>query len=102
MACFVDRQYKTFFGDDIWRALTEQAHFDNKLTQDITVNEIAASWITKDRLPVLNVVRNYGSRTVTLTQVSLYTIKLLLPYTVSQIRLLPLPYIENCKSYMVG
>lgn len=35
------------------------------------MNDIAASWITKDRLPVLNVVRDYGLKTATLTQVSL-------------------------------
>ncbi|CAH1974580.1 unnamed protein product [Acanthoscelides obtectus] len=63
-----DRQYKTFFGDDIWLCITEQARFDEKLPVPITVNEIAASWITKDRLPVLTVTRNYTSNTATLTQ----------------------------------
>nr|CAH7750129.1 unnamed protein product [Callosobruchus chinensis] len=63
-----DRQYKTFFGDDIWLCITEQARFDEKLPVPITVNEIAASWITKDRLPVVTVTRNYQSNTATLTQ----------------------------------
>ncbi|KAG5881692.1 hypothetical protein JTB14_002175 [Gonioctena quinquepunctata] len=63
-----DRQYKTFFGDDIWLSLTEQARFDEKLPQPITVNEIAASWITKDRLPVVTVTRNYELNTANFTQ----------------------------------
>ncbi|KAJ8958078.1 hypothetical protein NQ314_006463 [Rhamnusium bicolor] len=63
-----DRQYKTFFGDDIWLCLTEQAKFDEKLPESVTVNEIAASWITKDRLPVVTVHRNYEDHTATLTQ----------------------------------
>lgn len=63
------RLYGTFSGDDIWKALTQQAQIDGKLETGTTINEIAASWITKDRLPVLNVTRNYQKRTATLTQV---------------------------------
>lgn len=63
------RLYGTFFGDDIWQALTDQARIDGKIDSMTTVNEIAASWITKDRLPVLNVTRNYAQKTATLTQV---------------------------------
>ncbi|XP_018561652.1 aminopeptidase N [Anoplophora glabripennis] len=63
-----DRKYKTFFGDDIWHCLTEQARFDERLPKTITVNEIAASWITKDRLPVVTVLRNYDDNSATLTQ----------------------------------
>jgi aminopeptidase N len=63
------RQYKTFFGDDIWNALTEQAKFDNVLDDSMTVNAIAASWITKDRLPVINVTRDYKKKTVSIAQV---------------------------------
>ncbi|XP_056632551.1 aminopeptidase N [Diorhabda sublineata] len=64
----MDRQYKTFFGDDVWLSLTEQARFDEKLPQPITINEIAASWITKDRLPVVSVTRNYEDNTANLSQ----------------------------------
>lgn len=35
---------------------------------DITVNEIATSWITKDRLPVLYVERDYAAKTAVITQ----------------------------------
>ncbi|XP_017774148.1 PREDICTED: aminopeptidase N [Nicrophorus vespilloides] len=63
-----DRQYKTFFSDDIWSTLTTQARNDNVLDTSISVNEIAASWITKDRLPVLNVVRDYENKTAKIEQ----------------------------------
>lgn len=66
------RQYKTFFGDDIWNALTEQARFDEVLDETISVNSIAASWITKDRLPVISVNRNYRDKSVTITQVPVF------------------------------
>ncbi|XP_022900497.2 aminopeptidase N [Onthophagus taurus] len=62
------RQFGTFFGDDIWTALTERAISDNALTEDMSVNNIAASWITKDRLPVVNATRLYDTNSVVLTQ----------------------------------
>ncbi|KAF7279863.1 hypothetical protein GWI33_006670 [Rhynchophorus ferrugineus] len=63
-----DRQFKTFFGDDIWLSLTEQARFDKTLPEPITINEIAGSWITKDRLPVVTVTRNYNDNTAKIYQ----------------------------------
>lgn len=65
-----DREYKTFFGDDVWSALTEQAQLDKKLPKGVTINDIAGSWITKDRIPVVNVIRSYGDKTAKVTQVS--------------------------------
>ncbi|XP_048524273.1 aminopeptidase N [Dendroctonus ponderosae] len=63
-----DRQFKTFDGDDIWTSLTEQAHFDKTLPEAVTVNEIAGSWINKDRLPVVTVTRNYKNNSARLHQ----------------------------------
>jgi len=63
-----ERQFTTFFADDIWSSLTAQARLDNTLDASVSVNEIAASWITKDRLPVVNVTRNYTDNTVTIHQ----------------------------------
>lgn len=57
-----------FFTDDVWKFLTQQAHQDNTLPSDITVNEIATSWITKDRLPVVNVERDYSAKTAVVSQ----------------------------------
>ena len=64
-----DRQFKTFFGDDIWSTFTEQARVDGVLQDTgMTINEIAASWITKDRLPVVNVTRNYQANSASIQQ----------------------------------
>lgn len=65
---FVDREYKTFFADDVWEALTKQAHLDNKLCHNATIGSIATSWIQKDRIPTVTVTRNYEKKTATLSQ----------------------------------
>ncbi|XP_065072809.1 aminopeptidase N [Ochlerotatus camptorhynchus] len=62
------REYKTFVSNDIWEALTKQAHLDNRLCESATVNEIAESWITKDRIPMVTVERDYQKKTATITQ----------------------------------
>lgn len=68
-----DRQYKTFFDDDVWDSLTKQGKFDQTLPSYSTVNEIAGSWITQDRLPVVTVTRNYQNNSATLSQVDFFT-----------------------------
>lgn len=62
------REYKTFVSNDIWEALTKQAHLDNRLCESATINEIAESWITKDRIPMVSVARSYDKKTATITQ----------------------------------
>ncbi|XP_058826210.1 aminopeptidase N [Topomyia yanbarensis] len=62
------REYKTFVSNDIWEALTKQAHLDNKLCESATVNEIAESWVTKDRIPMVSVLRAYDKRSASVTQ----------------------------------
>lgn len=62
------REYKTFVSNDIWEALTKQAHLDGKLCETATINEIADSWVTKDRIPMVTVSRDYQKRTATITQ----------------------------------
>lgn len=64
-----DREYKNFFADDVWNTLTKQAHQDSTLAQHLSVSEIAGSWITKNRLPVVYVHRNYEAKTAKVTQV---------------------------------
>lgn len=64
----VDREYKTFFVEDVWNSLTKQAHADHKLDSSITVNDIAMSWIQKDRLPTLTITRDYEKNTVKISQ----------------------------------
>lgn len=62
------REYKTFYGDDVWEALTKQAHLDQRLCESVTVNDVVNSWITKDRIPMVKVVRSYEHRTANVTQ----------------------------------
>ncbi|KAI8114855.1 Aminopeptidase N [Lucilia cuprina] len=63
-----DRHYGTFFGDDLWDALTKQAIIDQTLPAQYSIAEIAGSWITKDRLPVINVERDYAKKIATISQ----------------------------------
>ncbi|XP_037815960.1 aminopeptidase N [Lucilia sericata] len=63
-----DRHYGTFFGDDLWDALTKQAILDQTLPAQYSIAEIAGSWITKDRLPVINVERDYAKKMATISQ----------------------------------
>ncbi|XP_018326594.1 aminopeptidase N isoform X2 [Agrilus planipennis] len=63
-----ERQYSTFFGDDTWASITDQARFDKTLDDTISATDIAASWILKDRLPVVDVERNYGDGSANITQ----------------------------------
>ncbi|XP_055848207.1 aminopeptidase N [Episyrphus balteatus] len=63
-----DRHFSTFFGDDLWDALTKQAHEDKTLDAKYAINEIAGSWITKDRLPVIKIERNYKDKTAKVKQ----------------------------------
>lgn len=57
-----------FLSEDIWKHLTKQAQYDKTLGDDVTVNEIAGSWITKDRLPVVTVERDYPAKTAIASQ----------------------------------
>lgn len=65
---FIGKEFKTFVSDDVWKALTEQAHIDNKLDKNITIKEIVASWIQKDRIPSVKVTRNYEEKSASLAQ----------------------------------
>lgn len=57
-----------FLSDDVWKHLTEQAHSDKTLDDGVTAGDIASSWITKDRLPVVTVTRDYEKRTAKASQ----------------------------------
>lgn len=57
-----------FLSEDVWKHLTKQAQQDKTLEDGITVSDIASSWITKDRLPVVSVIRDYSKRTAVASQ----------------------------------
>lgn len=63
-----DRHFSTFFGDDLWDSLTKQAILDNTINKKYSISEIAGSWITKDRLPVIKIQRDYKKNTAQVTQ----------------------------------
>lgn len=67
-------KFKTFTGDDIWNALNKAALEDGRIPQDVDIKTIAKSWIDKDRLPLINVERQYESKTAIITQVSMVTL----------------------------
>lgn len=57
-----------FYGDNVWNKLTDQAHRAQTLPTDMSINEIVNSWITKDRLPVVTITRDYAARTAVASQ----------------------------------
>lgn len=63
------RQFKTFTQDDIWSSLTEQAGVDGNLPEPATINQIAESWINKERLPLVTFIRNYENNSAEVEQV---------------------------------
>lgn len=59
-------------GEELWTALTEQAHQDGTLNKSMDVGEIAKTWQDHNRLPVVTVTRNYEKDTVVIHQVDVY------------------------------
>lgn len=48
--------------------MEDEAHRAKTLPMDMSVKEIVDSWITKDRLPVVTITRDYNSRTAAASQ----------------------------------
>ncbi|XP_069676743.1 aminopeptidase N-like isoform X2 [Periplaneta americana] len=63
-----DKKFKTFTEDDIWDALTHQAHEDVTLEESITVQQIAKSWLSRERFPVVTVTRDYHDNSASVEQ----------------------------------
>lgn len=64
------RERRTFFADDIFTHLNDVANETNDLPAGLTINGIAASWINRDRVPLVTVIRDYKTRKINLSQVS--------------------------------
>lgn len=62
------RNRRTFFHDDIFTYLNEVA---DDLPPGLTVNSIAASWINRDRVPLVTVIRDYKTEKINLSQVKI-------------------------------
>jgi aminopeptidase N len=63
------RKFRSYNEDEVWGALTRQAREDMTLTEPATVQQIVKSWVTKDRLPVVTVTRDYQENSACMEQV---------------------------------
>ncbi|KAH8247933.1 hypothetical protein KR032_009345, partial [Drosophila birchii] len=63
-------EYKnmSYKGPDLWNTLSKQAKTDKTLDNELSILEIAESWIKQTRLPVININRDYELRTATIQQ----------------------------------
>ncbi|XP_058125970.1 aminopeptidase N-like [Anopheles ziemanni] len=55
--------------DDLWAALTEEAHANGVLPDEINVKTVMDSWTLQTGYPVITVTRNYDDNSATVTQV---------------------------------
>lgn len=69
---FCDRAYKNACQNDLWDALTEQAHKDRVMDKALTVKDVMDTWILQPGFPVVNVIRNYEEDTLLVSQVDFF------------------------------
>ncbi|KAL6443877.1 hypothetical protein ACFW04_001721 [Cataglyphis niger] len=62
------KAYQSAEQNDLWYALTQQAHKDKVLEPSVTVKEIMDTWTLQTGFPVITVKRNYNNNSATLTQ----------------------------------
>lgn len=63
-----ERKYGSATQDDLWEMLTQQAHTDGILEEEMTVKEIMDTWTLQTGYPVVNVTRNYEEGSIVMTQ----------------------------------
>ena len=56
--------YKNAEQDDLWAALTDQAHEDGTLNRSLTVKEIMDTWTLKKGYPVVQIDRTRGAEMI--------------------------------------
>ncbi|XP_050540509.1 aminopeptidase N-like [Daktulosphaira vitifoliae] len=61
-------KYSNAEQDDLWNSMTEVAHADGSLPNNITVKKIMDTWTLQTGYPVLRVVRDYNSNAAILSQ----------------------------------
>lgn len=61
-------EYDNAEQDDLWEALTEQAHTDGTLSQALTIKQIMDTWTLRKGYPLVTINRATGSNQITLTQ----------------------------------
>lgn len=68
-SCSCNRAYQSAEQNDLWDALTKQAHKDKVLDSAVTIKEIMDTWTLQTGFPVVTVIRDYNNGAATLTQV---------------------------------
>ncbi|XP_048262950.1 aminopeptidase N isoform X2 [Bombus terrestris] len=63
-----EKAYRSAEQNDLWDALTKQAHKDNVLDPTITIKQIMDTWTLQTGFPVVTVIRDYNTSSATLTQ----------------------------------
>jgi len=61
-------RYKNAEQDNLWEALTEEAHKNEVLEDHITVKQIMDTWTLQTGFPIVNVTRNYKNNSAEVTQ----------------------------------
>lgn len=63
------KAYQCATQDDLWQALTDQAHQDEVLDRDMTVKDIMYTWTLQTGFPLVTVIRNYDTNSAFVTQI---------------------------------
>lgn len=63
-----EHKYNNAEQDDLWQALTTEAHKNGALPANLTVKAIMDTWTLQTGYPVITVKRNYGKRTAEVSQ----------------------------------
>ncbi|KAF5299259.1 hypothetical protein FQA39_LY02432 [Lamprigera yunnana] len=81
--------------DDLWDALTKQAHKDNALQDELTVKDVMDTWTLQTGYPVVTVVRNYACNSAVLMQNKFLRDNIKLNSTKKSCWWIPITYIEE-------
>ena len=68
----LNNSYQAVDQQDLWNALTEQAHLDEVLPRHLHLADVMNTWSSQPGFPVINVVRNYTTGNAVASQVSLF------------------------------
>ncbi|KAK4880997.1 hypothetical protein RN001_004316 [Aquatica leii] len=63
-----NRTYSSAEQDDLWAALTEEAHKHNVLNTNLTVKQIMDTWTLQTGFPLVTVTRSYNKNSVSFKQ----------------------------------
>lgn len=63
------RAFKSATQDDLWEALTEEAHQVRVLSPNMNVKQIMDTWTLQTGFPLITVTRDYEGRTAFVSQV---------------------------------